>query len=262
MSLLGGKMNFKKIILIIIFLFGVTGCKVNYEATIENNQFIEKSTFIVDKNSTEKYGENKVIELLPNFIGSYIPSYYNPENYDDLNPGYQSGIEYYNIVSNNTLNEIGIDSNYSFDYYNFYRSRVIHECYSDINVQKNDSVYRVITNNGCQAFKKYNSLDAITIKININYDVIYNNADEINGNTYIWYLTKANADNKNIRFTYNTLKKDLSNFNANNTTNESKMNEIRSWADSHQVIIILGMMTLFLLTIIIIKKISLKQTRK
>ena len=246
----------KTFLIIIALIFLTSGCSVNYQLEISDETFKESSTIYTDSSQNEQYKDSSLSNFLLSFENSYIPSFFNSTNYDDLTGGEQANVEYYTIAKYINGNDIGIRSSYDFSAYNLYQSRMINECFKEISLQKNEDTYRLNTSTGCQAFTKYPLLDDVTIKIVTEYNVISNNADEVLDNEYIWHINKDNYQDIRLNFSFNTVNQDLSKFDPTNIPDEVYVNNIRNFAKEHQIEIIIFMFVLFiaLITAIIIYK--------
>ena len=221
-------------ILVIILL--LTGCDANYYAEISENSFKEETRIVPNSSKTEKIQNKSLENYLQSFVGTKIPSFYNADSYNGENEGEKEGIEYYDISSYQTGNVKGIQSFYTFDFYNLHRSLAIKECFNEINIQKTENIYRMNTDNYCKAFDKYSLLDHLTIELAVDYDVIYSNADEIKGNHYYWYIDQDNYENKSISLSFSTVQEDLSNFDPNNKDNTQFLQE---WGNNHPGLVLL-----------------------
>ena len=244
-----------KILGIIVLAFLLTGCDVNYYGEISENSFKEKTTIIPDSSKKETIQNKNLESYLESFVGTKIPSFYNADNYNGETESEKEGVEYYEINSYQN----GIQAFYDFNLYNLHRSLAMKECFNEINVQKNENIYRINTNNYCKAFDKYSLLDQVTIELLVNYDVLYSNADEVKENHYYWYLDQNNYKNKSISLSFNTVQEDLSEFDPNNKDQNVALKE---WGKTHQGFVLLmcfGSFVVILFIIILAKKYMLKK---
>ena len=103
----------------------------------------------------------------------------------------------------------------------------------------------------------------------MNYDIIYNNADVVNGNTYTWNITRDNYTNKSISMWFDTIPDDLSNFDSNNVPSEDDPNsnieeeettqeeESNTLSSKQTNLIIIGAISIFVIifvVVIVVKK--------
>lgn len=239
-----------KILGILVLILLLTGCDANYYGEISENSFKERTTIIPDSSKKETVQNKNLESYLESFVGTNIPSFYNADSYNGETEGEKEGIEYYEI----SPFQNGIQASYNFNLYNLHRSLAIKECFNEMNVQKNETIYRINTNNYCKAFDKYSLLDHLTIDLLVNYDVLYSNADEVKGNHYYWYLDQNNYKNKSISLSFNTVQEDLSEFNPNNKEDNSVLKE---WGQQHQGLVLFigfGSFVIILFIMILVKR--------
>ncbi len=235
-----------KILIIILCAFFLAGCDAEYQVIISEDNFQEQTSFTPKTNET--YDNMPLEDFLKSFTNAYIPSFYNPDNYDSENGEYQYGVEYYTITDR--LN--GILVGYQFNNTNIYRSRIIKEGFTELSIQKNDDTYSIKTNGGCKAFDTYPLLENLTVKITTEYNVIYSNADEVKDNTYFWYLTRDDAA-RNIHFIYRTKQDDFSDFNPNDVSSDTdKTTNVKNWFQENKVLTMFIAMILFTVIIFLL----------
>lgn len=172
----------KKFLLLLVAILLLPGCSINYDLEITADEFYEQTSIIPDINKDEK----NILDQ----INSQQPIYYNPSA--------NAKIKYYKITKNEE--NLKLENTFTFD--DFYRSSAIKQCFKEVTYQKEDNYILLRTNNKCAAFDEYPLLDALTIKIKTNLEVIVSNADNVNGNIYTWVITKDNYANKSIHLTY------------------------------------------------------------
>lgn len=240
----------KKIILLIIAVFFLTGCDAEYTLEISND--VKENTKIYTlKTDESKYGDSFLKDFLNQQTLSNIPIYFNPSNYDELNGEKQEGVLYYDITSYEENAFTGIEANTDlFSLTSIVRSRAIKSCYEEVTIQKNNSLYRMNTNSTCKAFENYKLLENLAIHIKTSYDVIYHNADQVDGEIYTWLIDKNNYKEKPISFVINTDPTDLSKFDPNNME-EIKEPE-KNWVNQHQILVVIFFFVTFTIVILIL----------
>src|SRR5574344_594391 len=84
-----------------------------------------------------------------------------------------------------------------YTYEDFVDSARIRDCYNDFIFAKTSFGYSLMTSNEflCDNYM-YNYLSNVEIKITTNYISLENNADKVDGDTYIWYVNESNKQNK------------------------------------------------------------------
>ena len=245
----------RKMMVLLAFLLFTCGCSAHYELTIDEN-FEEVTSVYSNPNSNETYQGVLVSDYLNSYLKSNIPAFYDEKDGVDIGIEKLEGVNYYTISPYQKNGNEGFISSYSFGHFNFYRSSMIKECFDEVSVQKNDTVYRINTGMGCKAYQNYPSLSDLTIELITNYDVISSNADEVKNGHYYWYFNQSNYDSKHISFVFNTASIDLSDFDSYMEKQNSIEHKLSEYANDHKVLIILAAFGLFvvILAILIIIK--------
>lgn len=215
-----------KIVVLVILAFFVCGCDVTYNITIDDR--VVQEDFSLVSNSNESYQNMPLDDFLKSFNEANIPLYFNPDHYDDLNGNKQEGISYYNIHSVDS----GINVKGEFTLLDIYRSSAIKACFDELSIQRNDSVYRINTSNSCKAFDDYPLLEQLTIDLEIGYDVISSNADQVSNHHYVWKLNKDNYDSKYISIVFSTTR-------LKNNDSDKDDEEKSGWANEHPLLVVL-----------------------
>ena len=175
----------KKILLFILCFFLVTGCDVKYDLTIDNDSYDEIVTLSFLK-SQNTYDD------VSNYLEDEIPISYNPSEGVYYDSKIEEDDNYYNLIYN-----------YKHDINSFTQSYFVSNCYPDFNVESNDK--QIVLSSGSQftCFEGDDGLSADSVEINIttNLEVLDNNADRVNGNTYTWNINESNYNNKPIEMT-------------------------------------------------------------
>lgn len=202
----------KRVILCVICLICLTGCEVSYDLTLTEESINEVTKVYTDISLNEMYGEELLINFLNNSVNTYEPIYFNDENYDYYESGYQKNVRFYNInnYSNGNFQGLNIQNVFSFD--DYYRSNAVKQCFEELNIQKSNNMYLLKTSNRCNIFDTYSLLNEIKVTIKTDLEVISSNADVVNNNLYTWLINRNNYNNKSIKITVNTVKDDLSDF--------------------------------------------------
>ena len=176
----------KKILILLCLLF-LTGCSVNYEITLKNNEIKERLTIIendqslFDIRNDAGWTLRETFEMLINDVGDE----FSVQDYSikSLNTDTQLGVEYYSDASNTLIN-----------------SSAINQCYTNPTIEVNDNIITFSSGNEFTCYDYYDNLDNITIVLNTDYKVISSNAEVVEDNKYIWNITKDG--NKNIEISY------------------------------------------------------------
>lgn len=177
----------KKILLLLITLLLLTGCKATYK--IEFNEKIDEEINV--------YVENDIIK---NATQKQSEEFYN--KLDDWERGY----EYYKRERYTDADYTGYKYIESFDYKDYDAVTQLRKCYDNFTFTK-DKYIELKTSNEFLCASYYKSVDSLDIKINTKYFVETSNADEKDGNTLIWHINRVNYSNKPIILKIDTTKK-------------------------------------------------------
>lgn len=179
-------MKIKKI-LIIFMLFFITGCSTDYSLKISNNKFKENIDIIIPSSAIPKLSQEQIDEEI--------------ELDDQVTPfieGKTSALTTYDkFYKKKTFeydNYFNVQMDYSYDEEEFKNASSINLCFEYSELDFSDNYY---INLQGKFYCLYS--DSIDIKIETKNKVYYNNADEIQGNTYIWHIDESNLDYVDIK---------------------------------------------------------------
>lgn len=184
------------LISLLIFIFFLSGCSVQYNLDISPKGYIE--TVDIDYGVSEESSKY------------FIPAFYGIAEFEDPNTNYlkkENDINYYEISEkqNDSFNRISYT--YTFSQADFRKSDFARSAYKNFVIKQYDhdddgkKDYVVIaTDENFDLFDKFPDLDMITVNIKCNYKVISNNASEINKNVYTWYIYQNNVPTINLVF--------------------------------------------------------------
>ncbi len=184
----------KKIILLILLLI-TTGCSVDYEMIInEDNTASENITI-----KAENEEETSEIENDPWPIKVY---YSDPDSGEY--PEKLEGVAYYNeekMIENNYFQK---KLSYMYESEKYYDSNVIKNCYEKFYFTKNskENTLTLSTSPIFLCMENYPNLNNVNIKITVNKKVTSHNASNVNGNTYNWNITRENYETSGIILTF------------------------------------------------------------
>lgn len=201
----------KKTLIIIMILFFTTGCTCEYNLTINENNYSEKITLIAENSEEIKEFDNKW----------NIPV--DKDEYEMISQSDSNNIDIKNVY-NYKLSNSNLILNYDFSKSNYDTSTAASICYKKLTFKDYEGTTIISTSEKNNCFDKYPPLTNIKVKIVVDREVISNNADEVNGKTYIWNITKDNANDKSINL---VLKNDVSESSGSeNNKNTSNKNSI------------------------------------
>lgn len=178
----------KKIIILIILLLSVTGCTTDYNLTIEDDYVTENIVATIPSSSVNKKSKTKKIES----DNQVIPFINNPQYVFNE----KDGITYNKTVQLDKSNNYIVTLDYKYTFNDFLKSKAYNNCFQDSYINKEENGTIPIVFKG-----KFYCLygDKININITSSREVLGNNADIVNGNTYTWIIDNNNVDDTNIQ---------------------------------------------------------------
>lgn len=198
----------KKIIFIICIVF-LTGCDVTYNLDI-NDSFIENVSVVEDDfdNWYYTFSGMSMIEYNSYFLSKEIPYHYDDNYMPEINYRFDD-VSYYDVSDLSTDDVIGMSLNSNFkDIESYSRSNLVWSGSVNKNIRKDDNYIHIDSSN-FKVFSQYSILNNLTVKLKSKYKAVSNNADEIDGNVYIWNIDRSNYLDKKIDITYD-ISSDLS----------------------------------------------------
>lgn len=217
-----------KLIVVLLIVLLTSGCSVEYNLTLNEDNTISET--IIAKDKTDR------IESLTNLKGKQAVTYlYDMFKREDENIkfNYRQDDTYTHATASMSYDNVG-------DYTDNFKSDV----FSNIElIRDNDLV--TIKADQSELLNKNESYsliyDDITINIEIPYEVTKNNADKIRGNVYTWYV-KESKDLKRIEISY----KESSKIDSVNVKINDKMYNINYGIIALSVIIlVVGLIVIF-----------------
>jgi hypothetical protein len=166
----------KKIIILILTIFLLSGCSVEYNLEINNDNIREN------------------IEI-GKFDASEIEDFEYLTPYAILND--ESQKFYVFDYSNKILN-----LSYDYNIQNYEMSEAFNQCYDMSNFSYDEKYYYILTSNEfkCLSYMGYTT-DEVKINIKSRYKVVESNADYVDNGVYTWIINEGNKDNKPINIT-------------------------------------------------------------
>lgn len=188
-------MRFKLLIMLIMILF-LTGCKVEYQINLDENLNIEENIKLISANEQD----NKIFKE----FDLVIPTNKEIDDY----VAYKKKLENLNYYNQTQSNEL-IEFNYKFNNEEYVNSIFVNSAYEFISVIKIKNEIVLSTSKEFLLFDLYDNLDEIKVTIKSKYKMIKSNADKEERRNYTWIITKENAYGKNIYLKLDTTKEDL-----------------------------------------------------
>ena len=181
-------MKYFKIIICIFLLLFTAGCSVEYDLNINEDKSVSEKVVASEKTTkmqatTRLKGKQAVEYLYDMFKRDGITSKYNMRQSSDMT--------YVTVTADHDSIE-EYSRNFSSD------------IFDNVILEKNGNIVKYICIQKNKLSSKSGSTlvyDDIVVKVNIPFEVTYNNADSVSGNTYIWHI-KKDQELKSIEFTY------------------------------------------------------------
>lgn len=189
---MGDAMKYIKLIICFLFTILLFGCSATYNLDVDKELKIDENlnlslTSSTDSSKLSEFNSNLPVDINVDDIGAFNKK--------------QKDIDYFDIKKSLDSNLISFSYNY-LDYNNLDSDRIINTCYDHFNLinKLDNDDYKLIlsTSKKFNCFDLYDNLDDVTINISTKKKVYDNNADSVNGNTYIWYINKDTKDDASI----------------------------------------------------------------
>lgn len=178
-----------KRLLILITLLFLTGCTAQYTIDFNDDTVTEELLFTSANGVEYNAIKNGEFAPIPSFRGSAM-------NLEE--PVKNEGIEYYDIDARNNNIRLKYDFKLS-DYENSYIGNL---CYNYFKVFEEDDEIVISTGNKFDCFYTGYDINNIDVVITSNHEVLFNNADEVKDNKYIWHISKNTEDDESIQISF------------------------------------------------------------
>lgn len=190
----------KKIFITLIILFLFTGCKVEYQIDIDEQFNIDEKTKIIAATDEE-------ISKIEDF-NLFIPISRQVDDYGSFQEKI-NGIKYYDTKQES--NEISFKNRFSL---NDYKDSTLASlgCRKIATATPEEKILMISTDEDFVIFDNYPDIEELKIVVHTNYDVLDNNADEVDNHNLVWILTPDNYQDKYVYLKVNTSKEILSFF--------------------------------------------------
>lgn len=235
----------RKIMLLVGVLFLVSGCSIEYNLEVdENNNYKENFTITAEVNSVYGMDElyNSYLEEYPIYSDEYEEfKYYDPynkdKNYTYYNKSYQK-LEY------------GYTFNYKANFNNetYNKARTINYIFNNSKIgyiKDKDYYYISATKPEILENTEIESL-VVNVKFN-NVQVLEHNANNVSGNTYTWKLNKDSDINIKYRLKNSSVKPSDPDSNPSNPNPDAEEKEENSIFD---YILVIAVVLLFIIAVI------------
>lgn len=171
----------KKILLLIICLFCLTGCTLNYEINFGYTMIEEHINATMDGN---------IYEIASSIDGDGF--YLEKEIVEGNIPSIKGFKDFYTRKIKVKNNSSVVDLDYIYKYDEYENSYLLTRCFEKTYVKNTDDYLYVSLGGNFKCFKE----DDIQIKVSSMYDVVKHNANKVEDNYYIWDIKLADEENK------------------------------------------------------------------
>ncbi|MDD3340793.1 MAG: hypothetical protein PHN72_01130 [Bacilli bacterium] len=185
----------KTIITILILALFMTGCTPKYQMTIDGEKIREKVTFTLDSLKTNSQGDDHETDI-------ENTSYYAYKEQTEATL-YQK-----KIVKSGDKNILTLT--YDHDVENFKNALALQYFKYPVYVNTKDYIFIKLQGGLLKGMENRLTSEGAEVSITTDNRVLQNNADRVDGNTYIWKITKYNAQTKEILFQASKITKQVS----------------------------------------------------
>lgn len=177
----------KKVCYLLFILVSLTGCSATYTLNIDKDFNLKEEILVKSEDKGDTY---KIKEF-----SSIVPVDYEIDDYETFKKKIK-GVGYYNVLKNSDRSKLKM--NYIYDVNKFNNNIVARSCYEYVTSSINSERLLLSTSRKFLCFDKYENLSSVSVRVKSKYKLMNTNADKIEGNTYIWNITRDNYENKNL----------------------------------------------------------------
>lgn len=191
----------KKIIFLVLLLLMTSGCEIEYTLDMDNDTYIEKTIATGNPEALSEQTVDLTSEVLYDIYKTKPIPIFNDVILQAESDEKIKDVTYYKTKDLSSNNQYGLQFTGKFNFKDIGKSSLINYVYNDFSISKKDNETTLSTGKKFKLFEQYPNLDKATINIKTKNKVIKNNADTIKNNTYTWYITKENYQNKPMTIT-------------------------------------------------------------
>ena len=184
----------KKILIILFLIIMIYGCKVEYNLKINKDLSVNEKVTASENTDRLKSRTNLDVDQSV----KYLYKIYKTSSMKDDGYSIVSADKNTSVVVNNSYNSFG-------DYISKFHADIF-EVYYDNEDPKNTKIdisqYGLIDS---KASNRY-VYDQIDVTIEVPFEVVRNNADNVSGNKYTWYIKADSGENKHMILVFNSEK--------------------------------------------------------
>lgn len=176
-----------KYLFLLLLMFFLSGCTVQYDLTIdEQGNFLEKTIF-----QAENLDESVAIQ-----DNSWpIKVDYNDPDVGE-NPEKIEGVDYYDDTVLIHDGYYRRQLTYQHTINTLKNSNVIQSCFEHFYVNENASSITLSTSSEFLCMNEFSNLNLVQVRIHLPHKVLSSNADVMDGNQYLWNITRDNYQEK------------------------------------------------------------------
>lgn len=196
----------KMLMIIILILTLTTGCSVEYNIIVNNDNI--KEEIIVNDTISQYRSKTSILEHYNKWYPTYVNYMQNEETIPlpNFNKKYD-GIKYHEKSIKEINNGYQYKYLYKHNLFEYSDSYALANTFKEITVQETPDVL-VLKTSRESYFCNYNYFDSIKINITFNpkeYKINYTNSTNIKDNTYTWTINNSNCKNSEIVLTLNKI---------------------------------------------------------
>lgn len=188
----------KKTIILILSVFLLSGCTVNYNLEYIDETFKEHLEIITQKD--ELFDGQTSVNTIDNYYSNInLLVDYQAQPGDMPEEEIIKNYPTYNKTLINKEYEYGINLDYTYKDIKYENSAIVFTMFENIQITE-DSIK---LSNGKNIFNHYDNLDEIIVSFKTDKKVLETNADQSKDNIYYWHINKLNYDKKTIQIKIN-----------------------------------------------------------
>ena len=197
----------KKFLILLLIPFLLCGCKANYTIEIDESS-IKEETYIYSDDNDEYNNQmyrgallNDYFKALPSLEQSaFINTTGEDVSSSDDKDNNDFGLGTYTIKYINKSNEKGATFTYRFNKNEYQNSYIPNMNATTFKYDNKDNEIKLRLKD-MYAFTSYKLLDEVKVLVKVSdyYEVISHNAEIVNGNEYMWVVTRNNYINNDLR---------------------------------------------------------------
>lgn len=170
----------RKLILMVLIIFLSTGCTVQYNLNITEDEMAEDINVKVAQATLTPQDKNALIQ--------------------NKNQAYINTTEYYDVTPSEDEEYFNVNYKYTHKANRLENGKLLNWCYHTRQITRTNKEIIISTEGpfDCLNKESRNRVDNAEINITTKLKVIKNNADKVTGNTYTWLVDENNYQNKPI----------------------------------------------------------------